>query len=173
LEQIEDLLTSAGRQVDHHVDFVNLVAERATALPITGEQGDLASGVLLSEHVRGFVFTRTATAVNHPTLTSIRLPAALATVIDRRRLGPPARGPGLLLMPPSSAETVVLVEPKASGTVRVELVMESDPESRPTRRFAVNHWSQLTRLISLEGVPVAVSLLKRFTSAITPMSSSR
>jgi len=106
LEQIEDLFSPTDRQVHHHVSFVDLAAERVTALPIASAQDELASAVLrgvatlrsllrraghtptppwgatlpllLTEQVHGFVFTRTTSAVEHPDITSIRRPATPA-----------------------------------------------------------------------------------------------
>ena len=106
LKQIEDLLTPTERQVHHHVSFVDLAAERVTALPIASAQDTLASAVLrgvatlrsllrraghtptppwgatlpmaLTEQIHGHVFTRTTSAVDHPDITSICLPATPA-----------------------------------------------------------------------------------------------
>ncbi len=153
LEQIEDLLTPTDRQVHHHVSFVDLAAERVTALPIASTQDDLASAVLrgvatlrsllrraghtptppwgatlpllLTEQVHGIVFTRTTSAVDHPDITSICRPATPAAAAPTRSGRPTT---------PCWTSSTTTAGNRPAPSSRNTWPWE--PPSRPTPRFA-------------------------------------
>ncbi len=161
LKQIEDLLTPAERQVQYRIEFVELAAERVTALPVAGAQNDLTSVVLrgvatlrsllrragqapsppwgatfpllLTEHVHGFVFTRTVQLIDHPALTNIWLPAAPAA--QTHHDGSPDR---LWTAYHATLDLIDQHHRQPSGTVIEEyLAMGKSPASCPSIRLTV------------------------------------